>query len=109
MALYLVETRDNKKVQMCIGRKVQKDNSVDISSSAQLRAKIFQTTLSSEFPNFLKCMLPSHVTGGFWLSFPKKFCVSHLPKHDAHNEDPNEKMNMCEANENKYLEPPKES
>uniref|UniRef100_M1DBS4 DNA binding protein n=1 Tax=Solanum tuberosum TaxID=4113 RepID=M1DBS4_SOLTU len=66
-----------------IGRKVQTDNSVDISSSAQLRAEIFQTTLSSEFPNFLKCMLPSHVTGGFWLSFPKRFCISHLPKHDA--------------------------
>ncbi|WMV12897.1 hypothetical protein MTR67_006282 [Solanum verrucosum] len=182
-----VETGDNKKVQMCIGRKVQTDNSVDISSSAQLRAEIFQTTLSFEFPNFLKCMFPSHVTGGFWLSFPKKFCVSHLPKHDAnvvlvdedgdefstkyligksglsggwrgfsiahnlvendivvfqlietckfkvyilrenclshidvavvlmdfivetHNEDPNEKMNMCEANDDKYLEPPKES
>uniref|UniRef100_M1DKF3 DNA binding protein n=1 Tax=Solanum tuberosum TaxID=4113 RepID=M1DKF3_SOLTU len=78
-----VENGDNKKVQMCIGRKGQTNNSVDISSSAQLRAEIFQTTLPSEFPHFLKCMLPSHVTGGFCLSFPKRFCVSHLPKHDA--------------------------
>ncbi|XP_049350426.1 B3 domain-containing protein At5g42700-like [Solanum verrucosum] len=182
-----VENGDNKKVQMCIGKKGQTDNSVEISSSAQLRAAIFQTTLPSEFSNFLKCMLPSHVTGGFCLSFPKRFCVSHLPKHDAnvvlvdedgaefstkyligksglsggwrgfsiahnlvendvlifqlietckfkvyilrenclsqidvavvlmdfiveaHNEDQNEKMNMCEANEDKYLEPPEES
>uniref|UniRef100_M1DWG3 DNA binding protein n=1 Tax=Solanum tuberosum TaxID=4113 RepID=M1DWG3_SOLTU len=171
---------------MCIGRKGQTDNSVDISSSAQLRAEIFQTTLPSEFPHFLKCMLPSHVTGGFCLSFPKRFCVSPLPKYDAnvvlvdedgdefstkyligknglsggwrgfsiahnlvendvlvfqliesckfkvhilrenclsqidvvvvlmnlivesHNEDQNKKMNMCEANEDKYLEPHEE-
>ncbi|KAG5625152.1 hypothetical protein H5410_010370, partial [Solanum commersonii] len=66
-----------------IGRKGQTDNSVEISSLAQLRVEIFQTTLPSEFPNFLKCMLPSHVTGGFCLSFPKRFCVSHLLKHDA--------------------------
>ncbi|KAH0764502.1 hypothetical protein KY285_000373 [Solanum tuberosum] len=178
-----VEKRDNKKVQMCIRRKGQTNNSVDISSSAQVRAEIFETTLPAEFPHFLICMLPSHVTEGFCLSFPKRFCISHLPKHDAniilvdedgdefstkyligksglsggwrgfsiahnlvendvlvfqlietckfkvhilrenclspidvavvlmdfiveaHNEDQNEKMNMCEANEHKYLEP----
>ncbi|XP_049347921.1 B3 domain-containing protein Os01g0234100-like [Solanum verrucosum] len=178
-----VEKRDNKKAQMCIRRKEQTNNSVDISSSAQVRAEIFETTLPAEFPHFLKCMLRSHVTWGFCLSFPKRFCVSHLPKHDgnivlvdedgdefstkyligksglsggwrgfsiahnlvendvlvfqlietckfkvhilrenclspidvavvlmdfiveAHNEDQNEKMNMCEANEDKYLEP----
>ncbi|KAG5629112.1 hypothetical protein H5410_000829 [Solanum commersonii] len=66
-----------------IGRKGQSNNSVDISSSAQVRAEIFQTTLRAEFPQFLKCMLPSHVTRGFCLSFPKRFCISHLPKHDA--------------------------
>ncbi|KAM0072942.1 putative transcription factor B3-Domain family [Helianthus debilis subsp. tardiflorus] len=27
-------------------------------------------------------MLPSHVTGGFWLGFPKKFCDAHMPKQD---------------------------
>ncbi|KAG5600248.1 hypothetical protein H5410_031618, partial [Solanum commersonii] len=58
-------------------------SSVDISSSTQLRAEIFQTPLPLEFPHFLKCMLPSYVTGGFCLSFPKRFCISHLPKHDA--------------------------
>ncbi|WMV33717.1 hypothetical protein MTR67_027102, partial [Solanum verrucosum] len=181
-----VENGDNKKVQMCIGRKGQTDNSVDINSSTQLQAEIFQTTLPFEFSHFLKCMLPSHVTGGICLSFPKRFCVSHLPKHDAnvvlvdedgdefstkylignyglsgrwrgfsiaHNlvekdvlvfqlietckfkvhilrenclsqidvvvvlmdfifeaysEDQNEKMNMCEENEDKYLEPHEE-
>ncbi|KAG5625274.1 hypothetical protein H5410_010492 [Solanum commersonii] len=170
---------------MNIGRKGKTDNSVDISSSSQLRAEIFQTTLPSEFSNFVKRILLSHVIGGFCLSFPKRFCVSHLPNHDdnvilvdedededefstkylidknglsggwrgfsiahnlvennvlvfqlietckfkvyilrenclsqvdvvvvlldfivkAHNGDQNEKMNMCEANKDKYLEP----
>ncbi|GMY06021.1 B3 domain-containing protein Os01g0234100-like [Fagus crenata] len=47
------------------------------------RAKEIQATLDSEFPSLVKTMLPSHVTGGFWLGLPKQFCHSHLPKNDS--------------------------
>ena len=73
------------------------------------RAKEIQATLDSEFPSLVKTMLPSHVTGGFWLvnltlsvelgfesldllyvlivvgwqGLPKRFCHSHLPKNDS--------------------------
>ncbi|KAL3382684.1 hypothetical protein AABB24_002273 [Solanum stoloniferum] len=70
-----VERGDNKKVQMCIGRKGQTNNFVDISSSSQLRAEIFQRTLPSEFPNFVKRMLPSYVTGGFCLIKMKRLIL----------------------------------
>ncbi|KAK2991501.1 hypothetical protein RJ640_016536 [Escallonia rubra] len=46
------------------------------------RAKEVQANLASGFPSFIKSMLPSHVAGGFWLSFPKRFCDLHLPRHD---------------------------
>ncbi|CAH1450395.1 unnamed protein product [Lactuca virosa] len=51
-------------------------------SAAMELAKEVQASLPSEFPSFVKPMLPSHVTGGFWLGFPKKFCDVHMPKHD---------------------------
>ncbi|KAI8554462.1 hypothetical protein RHMOL_Rhmol05G0101000 [Rhododendron molle] len=51
-------------------------------SSAMDRALEVQAKLAPEFPSFVKLMLPSHVTGGFWLSFPKWFSNSHLPKND---------------------------
>lgn len=51
-------------------------------SAAIERANEVQASLPSELPSFVKPMLPSHVTGGFWLGFPKKFCDVHLPKHD---------------------------
>nr|XP_043620027.1 B3 domain-containing protein Os01g0234100-like [Erigeron canadensis] len=46
------------------------------------RANEVQANLSSELPSFVKPMLPSQVTGGFWLGLSKKFCDAHLPKHD---------------------------
>ncbi|PHT42046.1 B3 domain-containing protein [Capsicum baccatum] len=77
-----VQNRDKKKGQISNGRKGQKYGSVEANSLAMLRAKEFQANLPSEFPSFIKYMLNSHVARGFWLSFPKKFCDSHLPKHD---------------------------
>ncbi|XP_057419405.1 B3 domain-containing protein Os01g0234100-like isoform X2 [Lotus japonicus] len=47
------------------------------------RAKEIQASLSPEFPSIVKHMLPSHVTGGFWLGLPKKFCELYLPKADT--------------------------
>ncbi|XP_076934400.1 B3 domain-containing protein Os01g0234100-like [Bidens hawaiensis] len=51
-------------------------------SAAIERANAVQASLPSELPSFVKPMLPSHVTGGFWLGLSKKFCDAHLPKHD---------------------------
>ncbi|XP_022036405.1 B3 domain-containing protein Os01g0234100 isoform X2 [Helianthus annuus] len=51
-------------------------------SAAIERANEVQASLPSEIPSFVKPMLPSHVTGGFWLGFPKKFCDAHMPKQD---------------------------
>ncbi|GAB2222514.1 hypothetical protein Droror1_Dr00016630 [Drosera rotundifolia] len=46
------------------------------------RAKELEASLDSEFPVFVKPMLQSHVTGGFWLGLPVHFCKIHLPHHD---------------------------
>ncbi|KAL8255371.1 hypothetical protein R6Q59_033592 [Mikania micrantha] len=51
-------------------------------SAAIERANEVQASLPFESPSFVKPMLPSHVTGCFWLGLPKKFCLAHLPKHD---------------------------
>ncbi|XP_073278580.1 B3 domain-containing protein Os01g0234100-like isoform X3 [Primulina huaijiensis] len=58
------------------------DNCAGTSSSAMVRALKVQKTLSPESPSFLKLMLGSHVSGGFWLGLPKRFCDFHLPKQD---------------------------
>ncbi|PWA41971.1 B3 DNA binding domain-containing protein [Artemisia annua] len=52
-------------------------------SSAIERANEVQASLPSELPSFVKLMLPSHVSGGFWLGLPKSFCDAHLPKDDV--------------------------
>ncbi|XP_059654933.1 B3 domain-containing protein Os01g0234100-like [Cornus florida] len=46
------------------------------------RAQEVEANLVADFPSFVKPMLPSHVTGGFWLGLPKRFCNLHLPRHD---------------------------
>ncbi|KAL8093341.1 B3 domain-containing protein At3g19184-like [Apium graveolens] len=46
------------------------------------RAIELQSGLDSESPSFVKPMLQSHVTGGFWLGLPQHFCKDHLPKYD---------------------------
>lgn len=44
-------------------------------SSAMDRALEVQAKLAPEFPSFVKLMLPSHVTGGFWLVNPKPYHI----------------------------------
>ncbi|OVA10452.1 B3 DNA binding domain [Macleaya cordata] len=51
--------------------------------SAQERAEEIQSSLDPEFPSFVKLMLRSHVTGGFWLGLPSQFCYANLPKQDV--------------------------
>ncbi|KAL9690840.1 hypothetical protein QQ045_011252 [Rhodiola kirilowii] len=46
------------------------------------RAERLESELGSEFPNFVKPMLQSHVTGGFWLGLLQRFCSIHMPKED---------------------------
>lgn len=48
-------------------KKTLKHSSVDVNSSAMLRAAEVQANLPCQFPSFVKYMLPSHVSGGFWL------------------------------------------
>lgn len=48
------------------------------------RAEQLQSEFDADFPSFVKPMLQSHVTGGFWLGLPVHFCKTHLPKHDEY-------------------------
>ncbi|KAG6436265.1 hypothetical protein SASPL_101151 [Salvia splendens] len=43
------------------------NTSVGVSSSTMERAQEVQSNLSQKFPSFIKLMLKSHVSGGFWL------------------------------------------
>ncbi|XP_010481963.1 PREDICTED: B3 domain-containing protein At5g42700-like isoform X3 [Camelina sativa] len=54
-----------------------------IRDEAIARAEKFQADLGSDYPSFVKSMLQSHVSGGFWLGLPVQFCRSYLGKHDG--------------------------
>ncbi|XP_059664272.1 B3 domain-containing protein Os06g0194400-like [Cornus florida] len=41
-----------------------------------------ESSLGDNYPTLLKPMLPSHVTGGFWLGIPVYFCKKYLPRRD---------------------------
>ncbi|KAL5558884.1 hypothetical protein UlMin_035095 [Ulmus minor] len=47
------------------------------------RAEKLQSALEPHYPNFVKSMLPSHVSGGFWLGLSVHFCKTHLPSRDG--------------------------
>ncbi|EFH41754.1 transcriptional factor B3 family protein [Arabidopsis lyrata subsp. lyrata] len=57
--------------------------SEEIREEAFSRAEKFQDELGSGHPSFVKSMLQSHVSGGFWLGLPVQFCRSHLGKQDG--------------------------
>ncbi|KAI3762938.1 hypothetical protein L1987_53380 [Smallanthus sonchifolius] len=50
---------------------------------ATTKAEELEANLEGDHPSFVKPMLPSHVTGGFWLGLPGYFCRKHLPKNDG--------------------------
>ncbi|CAI9104356.1 OLC1v1003011C1 [Oldenlandia corymbosa var. corymbosa] len=56
---------------------------VEVPSSVMQRAEAVQENLDAKFPSFIKPMIRSNVTKGFWLSLPKIFCHLHLPSQDA--------------------------
>ncbi|XP_015574366.1 B3 domain-containing protein At3g19184 [Ricinus communis] len=64
------------------------------------RAEKLQSDLESDFPSFVKPMLQSHVTGGFWLGLPVQFCKDHLPSRDEYITLVDENG---DASETKYL------
>ncbi|KAG9443343.1 hypothetical protein H6P81_014683 [Aristolochia fimbriata] len=46
-------------------------------------AEKLQKNLTSGHPFFIKSMLASHVSSGFWLGLPTKFCKEHLPEAET--------------------------
>ncbi|KAL3514498.1 hypothetical protein ACH5RR_027215 [Cinchona calisaya] len=46
------------------------------------KAEKLESILEGGNPTFVKPMLQSHVTGGFWLGLPSHFCKRHLPRQD---------------------------
>ncbi|KAL5074787.1 hypothetical protein RYX36_013771 [Vicia faba] len=57
------------------------------------KAEKLQSELNSPHPIFIKSMLQSHVTGGFWLGLPVHFCKKNLPRKD-------EVMTLIDEDEN---------
>eukprot|EP00249_Psilotum_nudum_P007917 c20909_g2_i1 orf=353-940(+) len=47
------------------------------------RAGELQKDLDPKNPSFVKPMLQSHVSGGFWLGLPSIFCKTYLPERDG--------------------------
>ncbi|CAA0807543.1 B3 domain-containing protein [Striga hermonthica] len=47
------------------------------------RAEDLQSGLDQDIPSFIKPMLQSHVTGGFWLGLPVHFCKEYLPEGEV--------------------------
>ncbi|XP_078165161.1 B3 domain-containing protein Os03g0184500-like isoform X2 [Carex rostrata] len=62
-------------------------NQPNISYEAKERAlrtaQEIESQLDPTFPSFIRSMLHSHVTRGFWFGLIKQFCTSHLPKYDC--------------------------
>ncbi|CDP16162.1 unnamed protein product [Coffea canephora] len=83
--------QENRKQIMCYSKNVEtsSDSSMAGSDKAKStalldRANEFVAKLPSDDPNFVKLMLPSQVSGGFWLQWPKDFCQKHMPKKDEY-------------------------
>ncbi|XP_050204250.1 B3 domain-containing protein Os01g0234100-like [Mercurialis annua] len=55
----------------------------EVKNWVMQRAKDVEANLPPKFPSMIKCMLPSHVAGGFWLGLPMKFCDDHMPIQDT--------------------------
>ncbi|KAK4834457.1 hypothetical protein QYF36_023225 [Acer negundo] len=66
----------------------------EVKLAVMEQANQVQANLAPQFPSLIKYMLQSHVTRGFWLGLPSKFCLEHLPRLDTiivlEDEDGNE-------------------
>ncbi|XP_059279295.1 LOW QUALITY PROTEIN: B3 domain-containing protein At5g42700-like [Lycium ferocissimum] len=47
-----------------------------------VKAEKLEASLGSDYPILIRSMLPSHVSGGFWLGLPSNFCRKNLPRRD---------------------------
>lgn len=81
------EKSNNRKKSESIKRKratvSDMYDDVEAKFSVLERAERVLSSLSDEFPSFIKCMLPSNVAHGFWLHLPKAFCDIYLPTCDT--------------------------
>ncbi|GAB4852727.1 hypothetical protein Ancab_016939 [Ancistrocladus abbreviatus] len=59
------------------------------------KAEELVSNLDASFPILIRSMLPSHVTGGFWLGLPVDFCRKKLPRQD-------EVMTLVDEEGNEY-------
>ncbi|CAJ1973377.1 unnamed protein product [Sphenostylis stenocarpa] len=59
------------------------------------KAEKLMSGLESDYPAFIKSMLQSHISGGFWLGLPVHFSKSNLPKKD-------EVMTLIDEDGNEY-------
>ncbi|KAJ3673694.1 hypothetical protein LUZ60_005686 [Juncus effusus] len=57
--------------------------SEELRERALKKAEDLQSKLDPSFPSFIRSMLHSHVTRGFWFGLYKQWCVDHLPKSDC--------------------------
>ncbi|CAI0558180.1 unnamed protein product [Linum tenue] len=79
-------SRVANKPSVSSGRSRDLSNRVYASDEARAealeKAENLHASLETHYPSFVKSMLISHVTGGFWLGLPKSFCKMNLPKRD---------------------------
>ncbi|KAF6176153.1 hypothetical protein GIB67_023444 [Kingdonia uniflora] len=73
------------------------EKSTRAKTCARERAKEVQQSLDPEHPSFVKSMVRSHVSGGFWLGLPAQFCDLYLPKNDVMVTLVDEKDEECQV------------
>lgn len=88
---YLARPRSSKRRDL-LNRVYASDEARSYSIE---KATQVQSNLQPEFPSFVKPMLQSHVTGGFWLGLPVQFCQFNLPKRD-------DTITLVDEDENEY-------
>ncbi|PTQ45376.1 hypothetical protein MARPO_0015s0164 [Marchantia polymorpha] len=53
-----------------------------ISPAARSEASVRASEIKTGHPSFVKAMLRSHTSGGFWLGLPSDFCITHFRKDE---------------------------
>ncbi|KAG8076966.1 hypothetical protein GUJ93_ZPchr0006g43744 [Zizania palustris] len=75
-----------KKIRRSYGKRRDLSNRVYATDEerayAMDAAQELEEKIGSDHPIFIKPMLQSHVTGGFWLGLPTHFSRKYLPKRD---------------------------
>ncbi|CAM6122443.1 unnamed protein product [Calypogeia fissa] len=64
-----------------IGRPLKRPRYV--SSAAKNEAAVRAGDIKTSHPSFVKAMLKSHTSGGFWLGLPSDFCYNNFIKDDV--------------------------